>query len=35
MDSKTRREYYYKGEWYKKFDDFLEAIKDVKYEGND
>lgn len=30
---KTRREYLYKGERYKKFDKFLEAIKDVKFKG--
>ena len=32
---KSHREYNYKGKWYKKLDKFLEAIKDVKYEGND
>ena len=30
---KSHSEYNYKGKWYKKLDDFLEAIKDVKYEG--
>lgn len=30
---KTRREYYYDGKWYKKLDDFVEAIKNVEYKG--
>lgn len=30
---KSRREYNYKGKWYKKFDKFLEAIKDVEFKG--
>lgn len=30
---KSRREYYYDGKWYKKFDKFLEAIKDVEFKG--
>lgn len=29
---KTRREFQYKGKWYKKLDDFLEAIKDVEFK---
>ena len=30
---KSRKEYNYKGIWYKKFDKFLEAIKDVEFKG--
>ena len=30
---KTRREFLYKGDRYKKLDDFLEAIKDVEFKG--
>lgn len=30
---KSHREYRYKGVWYKKFDKFLEAIKDVEFKG--
>ena len=29
---KTRREFGYQGKWYKKLDDFLEAIKDVEFK---
>ena len=29
---KTRREFQYKGKWYKKLDDFLEAIRDVEFK---
>ena len=28
---KTRRRFLYQGKWYKSLDEFLEAIKDVKY----
>lgn len=30
---RSHREYCYKGRWYKKFDKFLEAIKDVEFKG--
>ena len=30
---KSHKEYCYKGKWYKKFDKFLEAIKDVEFKG--
>lgn len=30
---KTRREYYYDGKWYKKLDDFVEAINHVEFKG--
>lgn len=30
---RSHREYCYNGIWYKKFDKFLEAIKDVEFKG--
>ena len=33
VSGKTRREYLYQGKRYKKFDKFLEAIKDVEFKG--
>jgi hypothetical protein len=32
---RERREFKYNGMWYKKFDKFLEAIKDVEFKEYD